>query len=214
MQGSGSFCGLKGAVMTREVEFYFDIVSPASYLAWTQLPKLADETGSKIVYRPFFLPGLFKLAGSSSPITVPAKGRWLMGDLARYAKHFGVPFRMNDQFPLNSLYVMRGLIAWQDKPEIVSLGDGFYKAMWVDNENINDPEVMARIVKDSGIDPKQWQAALGDGAIKRRVFEINEALEKRGAFGAPTFFVKKADGSDEMFWGQDRLDFVRQALAA
>ena len=88
--------------MGGKVEFWFDIVSPASYLAWTQMPKLASETGAQILYRPFFLPGLFKTAGSSSPIAVPNKGRWMLNDLGAWARRYGVPFNMNRHFPLSS----------------------------------------------------------------------------------------------------------------
>lgn len=197
--------------MAKEVEFYFDIVSPASYLAWTQMPKLVEETGATIIYRPFFLPGLFKAAGSSSPITVPTKGRWLFHDLRRFAKKYDVPFWMNDNFPLNSLYIMRGLVGWQDKPEIEALGNGFFQAMWADNKNVNDPEIMAGIVSAAGVDPKEWQATLSDEDIKQSIFDISDALAKRGAFGAPTFFVKRG-GKEEMHWGQDRLEFVKEAL--
>lgn len=196
---------------TREVEFWFDIVSPASYIAWTQMDALERETGAKVIYRPFFLPGLFKVAGSASPITVPAKSKWLFHDLKRFAKRHGVKFWMNEHFPLNSLYIMRGLIAWQDKPELKALGDGFFRAMWADNENVNDPEIMARIVSEAGVDPAEWKAALEDEGVKQKVFEINEALAKRGAFGAPTFFLKEGD-KEIMHWGQDRLDFVKEAL--
>jgi 2-hydroxychromene-2-carboxylate isomerase len=199
--------------MTKEVEFYFDIVSPASYLAWTQMDKLAEETGATVLYRPFFLPGLFKVAGSSSPITVPAKSKWLFHDLRRYAKKHGVKFWMNEHFPLNSLYIMRGLIAWQDKPQIRALGDGFFKAMWADNVNVNDPAEMAKIVSAAGVDPAEWKAALEDSDVKQKVFDINDDLAKRGAFGAPTFFVER-DGKTEMHWGQDRLEFVKEALLA
>ena len=199
--------------MSREVEFCFDIVSPASYLAWTQMPKLVEETGAKIKYRPFFLPGLFKVAGSSSPITVPSKSKWLFHDMRRFAKRYGVKFWMNEHFPLNSLYIMRGLIAWQDKPEIRALGDGFFRAMWADNENVNDPAIMARIVSEAGVDPKEWQAALEDETVKQKVFTINDELAKRGAFGAPTFFLMEGD-KEVMHWGQDRLDFIKEALQA
>lgn len=197
--------------MSREIEFCFDIVSPASYLAWTQMPKLEADTGATIKYRPFFLPGLFKVAGSTSPITVPSKGKWLFHDLRRFAKRYGVKFWMNEHFPLNSLYIMRGLIAWQDRPEIRELGDGFFKAMWADNENVNDPAVMARIVSEAGVDPKDWQAALEDETVKQKVFTINDELAKRGAFGAPTFFLMEGD-REVMHWGQDRLDFIKEAL--
>lgn len=199
--------------MGKTVEFWFDIVSPASYLAWTQMPELETETGAEIQYCPFFLPGLFKAAGSASPITVPAKGKWLFHDLRRFAKRYDVPFWMNDHFPLNSLYIMRGLIAWKDKPELKALGDRFFNAMWADNKNVNDPNVMAEIVTAAGVDPNEWQAALEDPSVKQQVFDINETLAKRGAFGAPTFFVER-NGKEEMHWGQDRLDFVKDALLA
>ena len=193
--------------MKNQVEFYFDIVSPASYLAWTQMPKLAEDTGADIIYRPFFLPGLFKIAGSTSPITVPAKGKWIFDDLNRWAKIYDVPFKLNSKFPLSSVYAMRGLIAFQDASQFKALGDGFYRAMWADNEDINDPQIVRRIVGEAGIDPELYTAALADPANKQAVFDVTEELAKRGAFGAPTFFV-----DDQMFWGQDRLDFVREAL--
>ena len=194
--------------MTKQVEFYFDIVSPASYLAWTQMPKFAAQAGAEVLYRPFFLPGLFQTAGSASPITVPNKGRWLFQDLIAWAKRYGVPFRMNSKFPMSSLTAMRGLIAWQDKPEFMALGNGFYQAMWVDDRDISDGEVIADVVQAAGISPQDFSAAVQDPAIKQRVFDINEELAARGAFGAPTFFVGK-----KMFWGQDRLDFVAEALS-
>ena len=87
----------------KTVEFYFDIVSPASYLAWTQMPGIIGDTGAEIVYRPFFLPGVFEKAGSASPITVPAKGKWLFKDLVRHAKNYDVPFTMNENFPMSSV---------------------------------------------------------------------------------------------------------------
>lgn len=195
--------------MTKQVEFFFDIVSPASYLAWTQMPALAEETGAEVVYRPFFVPGIFKQAGSSSPITVPAKGDWLFIDLDRFAKRYGVPFVMNDKFPLNSLYMMRGLIAVRDTPQFKALGDGFFQAMWADNQDLNDPAVVQRVVEQAGIDVDQYTVAIGDPAIKQAVFDITDEAVSRGVFGAPTFFV-----GDEMYWGQDRLDFVREALLA
>lgn len=198
--------------MAKQVEFWFDIISPASYIAWTQIDALEEETGAVVVRKPFFLPGLFKAAGSASPITIPAKGRWLFQDLKRFAKRYNVPFRMNDSFPLNSLYIMRGLIAWQERPELKALTDGYFKAMWADNVNVNDPENAAAIVRAAGVNPQAWQAALEDPAIKQSVFDISEALAERGAFGAPTFFVQR-NGREEMHWGQDRLDFVKEALS-
>ncbi len=193
--------------MGKKIEFFFDIVSPASYLAWTQMPNIATETGADIVYRPFFLPGLFKTAGSSSPITVPAKGKWMFGDLTRFAARYGVPFRMNAKFPLSSLAIMRGLIHWRGKPQMRALGDAFYSAMWVENRDVTDAAELGRIAQTAGIVAEEFARAVADPVNKQALIDATNEAAGRGAFGAPTFFV---DG--EMHWGQDRLDFVREAL--
>ena len=195
--------------MSKVVEFYFDVVSPASYLAWTQLPALVEDTGAQIDYRPFFLPGLFKEAGSSSPITVPSKGKWLFHDLRRWAKRYGVPFWMNDHFPMNSITMMRGLHAWREHEQFMALADGFMDGMWVSNRDMSDPKVLGEIVAEAGIDPEAFVAKVGDPAIKQELVDVTAQAASKGAFGAPTFFVGK-----EMHWGQDRLDFVREAVLA
>lgn len=195
--------------MSKVVEFYFDVVSPASYLAWTQLPALVEDTGAQIDYRPFFLPGLFKEAGSSSPITVPSKGKWLFHDLRRWAKRYGVPFWMNDHFPMNSITMMRGLHAWREHEQFMALADGFMDGMWVSNRDMSDPKVLGEIVAEAGIDPEAFVAKVGDPAIKQELVDVTAQAASKGAFGAPTFFVGK-----EMHWGQDRLDFVREAVMA
>lgn len=195
--------------MVKRVEFFFDIVSPASYLAWTQIPMIAEETGAEIDYRPFFVPGLFKEAGNASPITVPAKGRWALNDFTLWAKKYGVPFAMNSRFPNSSVYAMRGLLAFQDTKYLIPLGEGFYQAMWVNNEDINDPEVVSKIAQNADLDPHDYQQAVADPKNKEALFQISKDLKDRGAFGAPTFFV-----GDQMFWGQDRLEFVKDALQA
>jgi 2-hydroxychromene-2-carboxylate isomerase len=195
--------------MSKTVEFYFDIVSPASYLAWTQLPKLLEETGADINYRPFFLPGVFEGAGSSSPITVPPKSKWLFRDLKRWAKTYDVPFQMNEHFPLSSVYAMRGLNNYVGTDHFVPLGDALFDAMWANNENINDQAVMGTILTKIGIDPAEYMEKLNDPANKQALVDVGEEAVSRGVFGAPTFFVGKF-----MHWGQDRLNFVKEDLLA
>jgi len=192
----------------KSVEFFFDIVSPASYLAWTQLPKLEQQTGAEIVYRPMFLPGVFNKAGSASPITVPAKSKWIFEDFKRFAKRYDVPFTMNDKFPQSSVYAMRGLNNYKNHSAFRKLGDGFYQAMWVKNEDINSPEVVEHILGEVGINPKEYLAAMNDPVNKQALMDVTQEAVDRGLFGAPTFFV-----GDEMHFGQDRLDFVAEALS-
>ena len=193
--------------MSATVEFFFDCVSPASYLAWTQMPELAAQTGAAIVYRPFFLPGLFKDTGNSSPITVPAKGKWMFDDLNRYARRYGVPFKMNSKFPVNSITMMRALIAWRDRDAFMALGDRFMDALWISDRDVTDPAVLAELAREAGIDPQEMQAAISDPKIKQALIDATAEGRDRGAFGAPTFFV-----GTTMYWGQDRLEFVREAL--
>lgn len=192
----------------KSVEFFFDIVSPASYLAWTQLPKLEKETGAEIIYRPMFLPGIFEKSGNDTPITIPAKAKWIFEDFKRFAKRYNVPFVMNDKFPLSSVYAMRGLNNFRDHASFKKLVDEFYQAMWVNNEDINDPEIVIRIVKDACIDPNKYQAAMNDAGNKQALMDVTSEAVSRGIFGAPTFFV-----GDEMHFGQDRMDFVAEALS-
>ncbi|MEM9279490.1 MAG: 2-hydroxychromene-2-carboxylate isomerase [Pseudomonadota bacterium] len=192
----------------KTVEFFFDIVSPASYLAWTQLPKIAGETGAEIVYRPFFLPGVFEKAGSSSPITSPNKGKWAFEDFNRYARKYGVPLVMNSRFPLSSVYAMRGLNNYRDSDAVKALGDGFYQAMWVENKDINDPAIVQSICESAGVNPAEYQERLNDPGNKQSLMDVTDEAVSRGVFGAPTFFI-----GEIMHWGQDRLEFVREELA-
>ncbi len=195
--------------MTKTLEFYFDIVSPASYLAWTQLPKLLEETGAEIVYKPMFLPGVFEGAGSTSPIASPNKGKWAFRDFNRFAKNYGVPLVMNDKFPLSSVYAMRGLNNYVGSNQFVPLADALFQSMWVKNEDINDQVIMGEILSQVGIDPAEYMQKLNDPANKQSLVDMGTEAVSRGVFGAPTFFVGKF-----MHWGQDRLNFVKEDLLA
>lgn len=192
---------------SKTFDFYFDVVSPASYLAWTQLPKLLEETGASVVYHPVFLPGIFDKAGSASPITVPAKNKWIFEDFTRFAKRYNVPFVMNSKFPQSSVYAMRGLNNFRDHPHFRVLVDGFFNAMWVDNQDINDPAIVETIVKSANIRRADYLEAMQDPANKQLLIDVTNKAVERGVFGVPTFFV-----GTEMHFGQDRLDFVREAL--
>jgi len=98
------------SMSTQSVEFFFDFGSPASYLAWTQLPALCAASGATLIYRPMLLGGVFQATGNASPVAVPAKGRYMLTDLARFAARYGVPLRFNPHFPINTLALMRGAV--------------------------------------------------------------------------------------------------------
>ena len=195
----------------RTVEYFFDVGSPTAYLAWTQLPKLAAETGATIAWRPMLLGGVFKATGNASPVTVPAKGRWMNDDIARWAHRYGVPFAFNPHFPINTLTLMRGATGLQmrrpaDLPRYLDVVE---RAMWEAPTNLADPAVLAATLAAAGFDADEFAALVADPEVKARLIATTEEAVARGVFGAPTFFV-----GDAMFFGQDRLDFVRDALRA
>lgn len=191
----------------RTIEFFFDYGSPTAYLAYTQLPGIAQRTGATIVYRPMLLGGVFKATGNHSPVTIPAKGAWMNEDLPRFAARYGVPFAYNPYFPINTLNLMRGAIAADSEQRLVPYSDAIYRAMWADKCNMEDPIVIGGVLRDAGFDPAAIMAAIGTAEVKDRLRLGTEEAVARGVFGAPTFFV-----GDAMFFGQDRLDFVEEEL--
>jgi 2-hydroxychromene-2-carboxylate isomerase len=195
----------------RVIEYFFDVGSPTSYLAWTRLPQIAAGTGATIAWRPMLLGGVFKATGNASPVTVPAKGRWMNDDIKRWAERYGVPFRFNPHFPINTLTLMRGAAGLQLRrsPDFDRYLEVIERAMWVEQKNLGDPTVLAATLADAGIDGAAFTALVSDPEVKARLIATTDEAVARGVFGAPTFFVGEA-----MFFGQDRLDFVREALLA
>ena len=196
--------------MKKTVEFFFDVGSPTTYLAWTQLPELCAQADAALVYRPMLLGGVFQATGNASPALIAAKGRYMNDDMDRYAKRYGVPLRPNPFFPINTLTLMRGAAGVQLRmPErLPDYLRAVFNAIWVDALNMNDPAVAAQALRDAGFDPAAFMALVGDAEVKATLRATTEEAVARGAFGAPTMFVGTA-----MFFGQDRLDFVREALA-
>lgn len=193
----------------RTVEFFFDFGSPATYLAWTQLPGLCAAAGATLVQRPMLVGAVFKATGNASPITIPAKGRWVIEDLARYARRYGVPIAVNPHFPVNTLVPMRIATGVQrERPaEFDALQTALFRAMWVDRRNLGDPATLGEVIAGAGLDAAALLALADRQDVKDALKATTEEAIRRGAFGAPTMFV-----GDTMFFGQDRLDFVREAL--
>jgi 2-hydroxychromene-2-carboxylate isomerase len=196
--------------MQKTVEFLFDFGSPYTYLAYHEVRRIAQAQDALLVWTPMLLGGVFQATGNHSPAQVPAKGAWMQGDLRRWAARFGVVFRDNPHFPINTLTLMRGAVGYQ------ALGGRFldyvelaFRGMWVDAENLGDPAVLAAVLARAGFAPEEFQAMVADPAVKARLKENTDAAIARGVFGAPSFIV---DG--QLYWGQDRLSFVEEALAS
>jgi len=189
--------------MAKQIEYFFDYVSPFSYLADTQLPAIAERHGAQIVYRPILLGGIFKGSGNSSPITVPAKGKYIMAELARWSRKYGVPMKMNPYFPINTIKMMRAAVAAQMQGKFNSYHPAAFRGVWVEELDLGNRSVLAELLRNAGIEP----ATIEGEEIKDRLRANTDEAVARGAFGAPTFFV-----GGEMLWGNDRLEFLEEAL--
>ncbi|MCP1477113.1 2-hydroxychromene-2-carboxylate isomerase [Pseudomonas sp. EB276 TE3739] len=195
--------------MTKTVEFYFDLGSPTTYLAYTQLPKICAQTRSDLIYIPMLLGGVFKATGNASPAVIPAKGRYMFQDLDRFAKRYGVQLKFNPHFPINTLTLMRAVTGMQmHQPQrFAEFVDCLFRALWVEGRNLNDPQATAAVLTENGFDPQEIMALTNDESVKAALKENTEAAIRRGVFGAPSMFI-----GDQLFFGQDRLDFVEEAL--
>ena len=194
--------------MTKSVDFYFDVGSPTAYLAHNRLKQLKLEYGCSVIYHPVLLGGLFKASGNSSPVTVPAKGRYMMmEDLPRFAKLYNVPLNTNPHFPINTLNLMRGAVSALNEAYFDTYIDTIFNAIWVESRNMGDIDTVIEVLSDAGLDAKAILEATQKPEVKQELISNTEQAVERGLFGAPTMFV---DG--EMFFGQDRLQFVEAAL--
>jgi 2-hydroxychromene-2-carboxylate isomerase len=139
----------------KTLEFHFDFASPTTYLAYTQVPRIAQGTGATLVWHPMLLGGVFKATGNASPVSVPAKGRWMNDDIARWAKRWCVPFVFNPHFPINTLTLMRGAcgLLMRQPADFRRYVDTVFHAMWVAPRNLGEPGELA---------------AAGGGQLRRR----------------------------------------------
>ena len=194
--------------MTKIVEFYFDVGSPTAYLAYNRLKQLQKQYNCVIDYRPVLLGGLFKASGNSSPVMVPAKGRYMMmDDLPRFAKLYDVPLNNNPHFPINTLNLMRGAVAALHGDYFDTYISAVFNAIWVDSKNMGDMETVIEVLSTAGLNAPSILESTQDADIKAKLITNTEDAVKRGLFGAPTMFVNGG-----MFFGQDRLQFVEMAL--
>ena len=197
--------------MPKTVEFFYDFTSPTAYLAWCRLPGVLERTGASVKYRPMFLGGVMQTTGNRPPGTLPQKARWMAEDLQRWAKKYNTPYKLNPHFPMMTLMVQRAAQEWVNRPDFEAYVAAIFHAAWREQKNIADKAVLAEILAAAGFSPEEFFAATENPANKEKLKATTDEAVERGVFGAPTFFVQTPDG-EEMHFGQDRLDFVEDAL--
>ena len=195
------------------IDFIFDFGSPNGYLAWKVLPQIAARTGARVNLIPCLLGGIFKATNNRSPVEafgeVKGKLAYEALETRRFVeRHNLTAFRQNPHFPVNTLLIMRGLIAARR----LGVGDRYLEtvlaAMWEQGEKMDDPEVVRRVLDTAGLDGAGVIAATQDPDVKAELVANTEAAVARGVFGVPTFFV-----GEEMFFGKDRLAQVEAEAA-
>ena len=193
--------------MSKSVEFYFDYGSPAAHLAFFELRRIARNAGAEIVWRPILLGAVFKTINSHSPIDIAPKGKWMMWDLANYAARYGVPFVSNPYFIFSTLPLMRGALVAERRGELERYSEAVFLAIWRDARDMSNPAVIADALTEAGFAAPAYLAGIQEPAIKDALKARTDDAIARGVFGTPTYFV-----GDRMWWGQDRLDWVKDAL--
>jgi 2-hydroxychromene-2-carboxylate isomerase len=187
------------------LEFFYDFVSPYSYLASSRVEAVAARAGATLRWRPFLLGGVFKATGNHAPIETVAKGRHMWVDLDRWARRQGVPFRRPDPFPFSPILALRAALAAEAAGKLVPYTHAVYKAAWADGRDVGDPAALAAVASEAGLDGQALVAAAP--GYKEALMKQTQSAIDRGAYGAPACFV-----GEQLFIGNDRLDFVEEAL--
>ena len=188
--------------MTKSIDFYFDFISPYSYLAYKKIKSLNNLNDYKIIYKPILLGGLHNLGGITAPAFNVRKMKNMKNDCELIAKKNKIIFKWNDKFPINSLYLMRGYLVLSEK-----LKEKYFEVCfdnyWKENTDISSEENIHKILDLCSINKTDFFKNINDKKIKDQLKELTNLAFQKDIFGAPTFVV-----NNKIFWGQDRLEYA------
>ena len=188
--------------MIKSIDFYFDFISPYSFLAHKRIRKIENEEKIKFIYKPILLGGLHNLIGITAPAFIHPKAKFMVKDCKMVANKFNIKFIFNSEFPINSLNLMRGLLSVGSDKKNTYINN-FFDAYWQDGLNLNEPKIIIAILKKCKINENNFQKEINNQKIKNKLKKLTQDAFKKDIFGAPTFVVNK-----KIFWGQDRLDYA------
>ena len=188
--------------MTKSIDFYFDFISPYSYLAYKKIKSLNNLNNYKIIYKPILLGGLHNLGGITAPAFNVRKMKNMRNDCELIAKKNKIIFKWNDKFPINSLYLMRGYLVLSKK-----LKEKYFEVCfdnyWRENTDLSSEENIHKILDLCSINKTDFFKNINDKKIKDQLKELTNLAFQKDIFGAPTFVV-----NNKIFWGQDRLEYA------
>ena len=188
--------------MTRSIDFYFDIISPYSYIAHKKIEKVKREKNIVFNYKPILLGGLHKLTNITPPAFNEFKMKNMKNDCEIVSSKNHIPFRWNEKFPINSISIMRGylFIDEENKEQYI---DVFFEAYWKYNQDLSLQSNFNKIIEKLNIDPLIIQKGIKDENIKEKLKQLTNKAFSKKVFGAPTFMY-----NEKIFWGQDRLEYA------
>ena len=189
--------------MTKIFEFYFDFVSPYSFLAHKKLKKWLKKNSIKINYKPILLGGLHNLHGITAPAFIPSKAKWMIRDCKLVAEKNKINFKFNSYFPIKTVDLMRGVFVAEEDDFKDYYIDQIFDAIWRDGLNMNDQNIIEKVLKNINTNPKTFLLRASSQSTKNILKKKTDDAFNKGIFGAPTFLV-----NNKIFWGQDRLTFA------
>jgi 2-hydroxychromene-2-carboxylate isomerase len=186
--------------MTKQIDFYFDFISPYTYLAYKKIQSLSKNI--KINYKPILLGGLHNLEGIKAPAFIKPKLKYMINDCLLIAKKNNFDFKWNSKFPINSLNIMRGCfdINPSNRDQYIEV---MFNAYWSDDLDISKEEILIPLLEQCKVDKDFFFKTIKDPIIKEKLKDATKHAHEKEVFGAPTFIV-----NNKIFWGQDRLEFA------
>ena len=194
----------------RQLEFFFDFMSTFSYLAAMRVEDVAARSSAQVRWRPCYLPGILKATGNRAPIEIPAKAMYALQDATRWAAHLKLPpFVLPEPFPFNSAQANRVALVLERSGALPPFAKAMYRRLFAEGADGASVEVIGGVLASLGHNVADVLAAANGDDVRAQLKENTEEAVRRGAFGLPTFFV-----GEDMFVGNDRLDFVERALTS
>ena len=189
--------------MIKSFDFFFDFNSPYSYLAHKQIRNIENQYKIDINYMPILLGGLHNLAEIEAPIFIPSKAKFMIKDCKLFAEKLNIIFKFNSHFPIHSLNLMRGVLIAKKENKTSLYIDKFFDACWKDGLNLNNQNIVNKILEDLNFNIETFKLKISEQKIKDELKKRTKDAFLKGVFGAPSFII-----NNKMFWGQDRLEFV------
>ncbi len=189
--------------MIKSFDFFFDFTSPYSYLAHKQIRNIEKQHKIVINYMPILLGGLHNFAEIEAPVFIPSKAKFMIKDCKLFAEKLNIKFKFNSNFPIQSLNLMRGVLIAKKENKTSLYIDKFFDASWRDGLNLNNQNIVNKILEDLNFNIETFKLKISEQKIKDELKKRTKDAFLKGVFGAPSFII-----NNKMFWGQDRLEFV------